>query len=224
VPAGGSSHLGDGHEHRRQDPHRHDRLRRSARLSTTVTVDTCRPSSAAAIKKAAGGTPGYIRQNGSYRVYAAITDPGSPITTATANVSTITTGTTASALTAGTWTIAGVTYNYRSGALTANNPLAVGAKAFSVTATDSFAHTATTGGFSVMVDNTRPAGSSLTTANSSGGIVGKAETGDSITYTYNEPIDANSIILGWDGTATSVTLRLLNAGGRGRPRRCGTPR
>ncbi|HLB39088.1 MAG TPA: hypothetical protein VJM84_01410 [Actinomycetota bacterium] len=188
----------------------------SSTASATVTVDTLPPVvSAAAIQKAAGGTPGYIRQNGSYRVYAAITDPGSPITTATANVSTITTGATASALTAGTWTIAGVTYNYRSAMLTANNPLAAGAKAFSVTATDSFAHTATTGGFSVMVDNTRPAGSSLTTANSSGGIVGKAETGDSITYTYNEPIDANSIILGWDGTATSVTLRLLNAGGGG---------
>jgi hypothetical protein len=67
----------------------------------------------------------------------------------------------------------------------------------------------------VTIDTTRPNGSSLTTTNHAGGIVGRAETGDSITFTYSEPIDPNSILAGWDGTATPVTLQLLNAGGGG---------
>jgi len=188
----------------------------SSVASATINVDTLAPVvSAAAIQKSAGGAAGYVAAGGTYRVYAAIADPGSAITSATANVSTVTTGATASALTAGTWTIAGVTYNYRSAQLTAINTLSEGAKTFSITAIDSFAHTGTTGGFSVVIDNTRPLGSSLTTTNHAGGIAGKAETGDTINFIYTEPIDSISILAGWDGTATSVTLRLLNAGGGG---------
>jgi hypothetical protein len=184
--------------------------------SGAVVVDTAAPIvSAAVIQKSAGGVAGYVRQGGTYYVYANVTDAGSPVATVTADVSTITTGTTAAPLAAGSWTVTGVAYNYRSALLTASNPLAAGAKAFSITATDANAHTGTTGGFSVTVDNTRPQGASLTTANG-GGTLGVAETGDSITYTYTEPIDPNSIVSGWDGTtAQTVTLRLLNAGGGG---------
>jgi hypothetical protein len=188
----------------------------SSVASAAINVDTLAPVvSAAVIQKSAGGTAGYVAAGGTYRVYAAIADPGSAITSATANVSTVTTGATASALTVGTWTIAGVTYNYRSAQLTALNTLTEGAKAFSITATDSFAHTGTTTGFSVVIDNTRPSGSSLTTTNHAGGIAGKAETGDTINFIFSEPIDPISVIAGWDGTSTSVTLRLLNAGGGG---------
>lgn len=184
--------------------------------SASINVDTLPPVvSAAAIQKSEGGVAGYIRPSGTYRVYAAIGDPGSAITTATTNVSTITAGAAASALTVGTWTIAGVTYNYRSAQLTAGNALTAGPRSFTVTATDSFAHTATSAPFSVTVDTTRPTGSSLTTTNHAGGIVGKAETADTINFVYIEPIDSNSVIAGWDGTAMTVTLRLLNAGGGG---------
>src|SRR4029077_14336942 len=110
----------------------------------------------------------------------------------------------------------GLTYQYRSAVLTAGAALASGPKAFSITATDSYAHTATTGGFSVTIDATKPSASSLTTTNKAGGTVGKAETGDSITFTYSEPMDASTILAGWDGTTpTPVTLRLLNANGQG---------
>ena len=184
--------------------------------SAAISVDTLPPViSAAVIQKAAGGVAGYISAGKTYRVYASIADVGSPITTATADVSTITTGATASALAVGTWTVAGVTYNYRSAQLPAANALAAGTKAFAITATDSFTHTGTTGGFSVVVDTTRPAGSSLTTTNHAGGVAGQAETGDTITFVYTEPIDPNSIVGSWDGTATPVTVRLLNAGGGG---------
>jgi hypothetical protein len=171
---------------------------------------------ASVIQKNAGGSVGAIRPGATYRVYASITDAGSTVSSATANVTNITTGTTAAALTAGTWTLQGITYNFRSAVLTAAGGLTNGAKTFSITATDSNAHTATTGGFSVTIDNTRPSASSLTTANKAGGTVGKAETGDSITYTYSETMDPSSILAGWDGTtSTSVTVRLLNAGGGG---------
>jgi hypothetical protein len=188
----------------------------SSTASATVTVDTLPPVvSAAVIQKSTGGGAGAIRQAGTYRVFASITDAGSPITSATANVTTVTTGAAASALTAGSWTVGGATYNYRSALLTANNPLAAGSKAFTITATDSNAHTGTTSGFSVVVDNTRPNASSLTTANKPGGVVGKAETGDSISFIYSEPIDPESIIAGWNATGTAVTLRLLDANGGG---------
>jgi hypothetical protein len=185
--------------------------------SATITVDTQPPViSAAVIQKSAGGAVGSLRPGATYRVYAAITDAGSAITSATANVTTVTAGTTAAALTAGSWTLEGVTYQYRSAVLTAGGALTNGPKAFSITATDSYAHTATTGGFSVTIDATKPSASSLTTTNKAGGTVGKAETGDSITFTYSEPMDASTILAGWDGTtSTSVTVRLLNANGQG---------
>ena len=184
--------------------------------SASINVDTLPPViGAATIQKSEGGLPGVIRPSGTYRVYATITDPGSAITTATTNASAITAGATASALTAGTWTIAGVTYNYRSALLTAGNKLNAGTQTFTIAATDSFAHSVTSSPFSVTIDTTKPNGSSLTTTNHAGGIVGRAETGDSITFTFSEPIDPNSILAGWDGTATPVTLQLLNAGGGG---------
>jgi hypothetical protein len=185
--------------------------------SATFTVDVLPPViSAAAIQKSAGGSVGALRPGGTYRVYASITDAGSAVSSATANVANVTTGTTAAALTAGTWTLQGVTYNYRSAVLTAAGGLTSGVKTFSITATDSNAHTATTGGFSVTVDNTKPSATSLTTTNKAGGTIGKAETGDSITFTYSEPMDPSTILAGWDGTSpASVTLRLLNANGGG---------
>ena len=184
--------------------------------SASINVDTLPPVvGAATIQKSEGGLPGFIRPSGTYRVYAAITDPGSAITSATTNASAITAGATTSALTAGSWTIAGATYNYRSAQLTAGNKLTAGTQTFTITATDSFAHTMTSSPFSVTVDTTRPSGSSLTTTNRAGGVVGRAETGDSITFTFSEQIEPNSILGGWDGTGTAVTLQLLNAGGGG---------
>ena len=73
-------------------------------------------------------------------------------------------------------------------------------------------NSATRTGFSVTVDNTAPAGSDIQTANVSGGTQGKPETGDTVTFTFSEVIDPNSVIAGWTGTSTSVTVRLLDGG------------
>ena len=65
-----------------------------------------------------------------------MTDAGSGVATVRANVSTVTTGQTAVALVAGSYSVGGVSYNYRSASVTANAVLAEGAKAYTITATD----------------------------------------------------------------------------------------
>ncbi|MEO8425369.1 MAG: hypothetical protein ABI595_15845, partial [Actinomycetota bacterium] len=150
-------------------------------------------------------------------IYANASDTGSTasgISTVRANVNNVTTGQTSVALTTtgGPFTVGGVSYSYRSASLTASNPLAAGAKSFTITATDVSLNT---GGFtgSVTVDNTAPTAFDIQTTNKVAGILGRAEIGDTITYTFSEAIDPNSILSGWTGGATSVTLHLNNAGG-----------
>ena len=164
------------------------------------------------ISKTVPYLPDHIRQGGTYHVYANATDAGSGVASVTANVSTITTGQAAVALVAGSFSIGGVAYGYRSASVTANAVLAAGAKAYTVTATDVATNSVTQGGFSVNVDNTRPAASSIATANG-GAIVGRPELGDSLTFTHSEIIDPQSVLAGWTGAATSVVVRIANVAG-----------
>jgi hypothetical protein len=181
--------------------------------SASIIVDTVAPSvPAAAIAKTQGGTAGFIKQGGTYYVYANVTDAGSGVATVTANVTTVTTGQTAVALSAGSFIAGGASYNYRSAQLAASNPLAAGAKAFSITAADAAGNSGTQSGFSVTVDNTAPSASDVQTTNVGGSQTGRADTGDTITFTYSETMDPSSIQSGWTGTGTTVTLRLINGG------------
>jgi hypothetical protein len=188
-----------------------------ASAGITVADNVAPTVSAAVINKSTGDTPGFIKRSQAYFVYANVTDaaPSSGISTVTANVTNITAGTTAAAMTTtgGPWTVGGVSYNYRSASLTSGGALTAGAKTFTITATDVSANSVTQGGFSVTVDLTAPTGSDVQTANTSGGTVGKAEAGDTIVFTYSEPIDPNSILAAWDGTSTNVTVRLNNGPG-----------
>jgi hypothetical protein len=164
--------------------------------------------------KSAGGTPGFVKQGGTYFVYANVTDDGNPPSgagTVTADVSNLTSGETAVALAAGSFSAGGVSYGFRSAELTANAVLAAGSKSFSVSATDTAANGPGSASFSVTVDNTAPSGSDVQTANA-GSTAGTAETGDTLTYTFSEPIDANSVLSGWTGSSTSVVVRLINGG------------
>ncbi|MGZ8615107.1 MAG: hypothetical protein ACXWX4_10570 [Actinomycetota bacterium] len=171
--------------------------------------------SSAVIAKSGGGVGGFIRQNGGYYIYANVTDQGSPssgIATVRANVSTVTTGATAVALTAGSFSVEGVSFNYRSAVQTASNPLAAGSKPFSITATDVATNPVTQGGFSVTVDNTVPSAADVQTVNG-GATPGRAETGDQLVLTYSEPLDPSRILAGWTGASTTVTVRLVQNGG-----------
>jgi hypothetical protein len=188
--------------------------------SAGITVnpnDTVAPTvSAATIAKTAGGVDGYVKQGGTYYAYAQVTDVGSPptgVSTVRANLSTITAGATNVTLTAGSYTVDGVSYNYRTASQTASNPLSATSKAFTITAADVGGNNGTTSGFSVTVDNTVPTGTDIQTTNVSGGTAGLAETGDTITFTFSEAMEPNSVLAGWTGAATPVTLRLVQNGG-----------
>jgi hypothetical protein len=183
-------------------------------------VDAAAPTiSAAAIGKTQGGSTGWISQGGTYHVYANAADPGDPasgVSSVTADVSAVTVGQTAVPLVAGSYAVGGTTYGYRSAPLTATAPLAEGTVTFSISATDADGNQAIVGGYAVTVDNTPPNAADVQTSNASGGTVGRAETGDTITLTFSETVEPGSIFTGWDGTATTVTVRLVQANPRDR--------
>jgi hypothetical protein len=163
------------------------------------------------IGKDSGGATGFIRTGGTYRVYAQVTDVGSPASgtaTVVANVSNVTAGQVSVPLVAGTYTAGGVSYNYRSAVLTAGT-LPNGPLTFSVTATDAAANVTLAGG-SVMIDNTAPAATNIS---ASGGIAGRPEVGDVLTLTTNDTLDTFSLLADWPGAATTVQVRIVNQGG-----------
>ena len=188
----------------------------SAGNTITAAADFRAPSaSASAIGKSTGGATGYLKKGGAYYVYANVADSGNPasgISTVTADVSAITPGSTAVALSAGSFTAGGVAYNRRSAALTAEIGLAAGSYGYSLTMTDAAGNSKTQSGYSVAVDNTGPTGSGVQTTNG-GSAAGLAQAGDTISFTYTEALDPNSVLSGWTGGATSVVVRLNNGSG-----------
>lgn len=182
----------------------------------SAAADFLAPSaSASAIAKAQGGTAGYVRAGGAYFVYANVTDSGSPasgVASVKANVSALTSGQTAVTLQPGSYSLGGVTYSYRSVELKVGSGIAAGVKSYSLALSDS-AGNAHSQSFSVTVDNTPLAGSSLATANDSGGTSGKPEKGDSVTFTFNEAPEPGSIVPGWTGTtAATVSVSIADTG------------
>ncbi|HSS34191.1 MAG TPA: hypothetical protein VLL27_13005 [Solirubrobacterales bacterium] len=169
---------------------------------------------ATAIGKTVGGATGFVKQGSTYYVYAAVAadtgNPASGIASVSANVETITTGSTAVPLTAGTYSAGSVSYNYRSAALTAAAVLTEGVRTFKITATDNAANANTLNG-EVTIDNTAPKAVDVQSANG-GTTVGLAEEKDSLTYTFSEPIEPESILAGWTGGATNVTVRVVDNG------------
>ena len=166
------------------------------------------------IAKTAGGSEGYVRQAGLYHVYANVSDTGNPpsgIALVTADVSNVTAGLVAAPLVAGSYSVGGTSYSHRSGALTAGPALAEGPASYTVSTLDNDSNGGTEGGFSVVVDNTEPFASDVQVADG-GGTVGQAEAGDTITYTFSEPVEPGSIVSGWDGSPTGVVVRLVNGG------------
>ncbi len=177
-----------------------------------VTIDTTAPVvTETVIAKQTGYLKGAIKQAGSYFVYANIT--GATGATVTADVSSATTGATSVVLTAGTYSAEGLVYNYRSGAQNVVSPLSEGLKSYSITSTDPAGNAQTQSSYNVNVDNTRPLATDVQTANG-GSTAGRAQPGDTITFTFNEKIDPQSILNGWAGTGATgpVVVRLLDGG------------
>ena len=121
---------------------------------------------------------------------------------------------------AGAYSAEGVLYNFRSGVRNAINPMAAGTRTYAFTMSDIAVpvHTQTQTGFPVVIDNTVPNPVNWTATNKVGGIVGRAEPGDIVTYTWSEPIDPQSLVAGWNGgSPITVAARIsFNGGGNGR--------
>jgi hypothetical protein len=177
-----------------------------------TAADWLPPSvSATVIAKQTGYLAGSIKQGGTYYVYANVADSGNPpagISTVRSDVSVVTPGQTNVTLTAGSYSVNGVTYNYRSGLLTATNPLSAGSKNYSISSTDvlSYLNQQT---FSTTVDNLPPSASDIQTT---GDVDGRAEQGETVVFTFSEQIDPHSILAGWTGASTNVVV-YLNDGG-----------
>jgi len=196
----------------------------SARAQNEGDVVTAAPDfvapviTATVVAKSQGGTVGFVRKGGTYFVYANVSpdtgNPASGLATVKANAAEITTGQTEAALTAGSYTVGGVTYNYRSAELTASTTVE-GARTYSVTAQDNAGNARTANG-TVTLDNVVPTATDVQSANG-GTTVGKPEEKDSITFSFSEPIEPQSILAGWTGASTNVVVRMVDNGLLGLP-------
>jgi hypothetical protein len=178
----------------------------------TAAPDFTPPAiTAVALGKTEGGVTGFVRQGGKFFVYANVAaDAGNPpsgIATVKANVGEFGAGTTVT-LTAGTFTAGGVSYNYRSAEVT--DTLQTGTKSFTVTATDAAGNARTVEG-SATADSAPPTAVDIQSANG-GTTPGFAEENDSLTYTFSESMEPQSILAGWTGATTNVTVRVYNNG------------
>jgi hypothetical protein len=165
------------------------------------------------IAPTSGGTPGYLKSaKPTYYVYAKVSDSGNPasgVSSVKANVNNLTSGQTAVTLTAGSYSVGGVSYNYRSASLTAGT-LSAGSKAYSLALADKAENTSSAE-FSVTVLSGFAA-SSFSTANVSGGNEGKPEKGDTAIFTYNSQPLPSSIVSGWSGgSPLSVTATITQS-------------
>ncbi len=82
----------------------------------------------------------------------------------------------------------------------------------SITSTDSVVPpNSGTSNFSTVVDNTAPTRTSASIAN--GGVAGRMDAGDTIAYVWSEIVDPQSVLSGWTGTSTPVTVQISNVAG-----------
>lgn len=181
-----------------------------ASSALAVTIDTTAPAvTDSKIAKQTGFLAGFIKQAGSYYVYANIT--GGTGATVTANVSSATTGGTTVVLTAGSYSAEGLVYNYRSAAQTVISPLSQGFKSYSITSTDPAGNAQTLSSYNVNVDNMAPTATNIQIVNGAG-VLNKPDIGDTMTFTFSEPIDPQSILNGWSGTSTPVLVKVVDGG------------
>src|SRR6202042_1888716 len=120
-------------------------------------------------------------------------------------------GSTAVALTAGSYSGGGTAYDYRSAALTAPASLTAGSHSYTITSTDMAANIGTQS-FNTVVDNTAPTAVDVQSTDVTGGTVGKVEKGDTLTLTTDAPLDPYSILPGWTGATTDVQVALVDGG------------
>lgn len=168
--------------------------------SVAAASDFVAPTvTASAIATTASGTPfdgsGFVKQGGTYRVYANVTDAGNPasgVASVSADVTSVSDGGhSAVTLSPGSFTVGGVTYNYASAEQTASSPLSEGSKSYSVTATDDASNSSAPATFHVTADDTAPSIDGSIIARADGTAPGFIRQGDSY-FVYANASDSAS--------------------------------
>jgi hypothetical protein len=156
----------------------------SATANFTATADSTAPALTAAVAvNSSPSTVGDVKPGGAYLVYANVSESGG-IATLTANVTNLTPGQTALAMTTCTTscTFGGVTYGYKTASQTVGAGIAAGVTSFTVTAADKAANT-TGNTYSVTVDNAGPTVPGVAVANTTTNASGRVrKSGAYIVY------------------------------------------
>jgi hypothetical protein len=156
-------------------------------LTLTAPADgSYRNSTTVTLSGAAGNASGDDTTI-SVAIYAGASASGTPVLTRTVNRSGATWSTTFTGLGQGTYTA-------------------------QATQSDSADNTTTTPESTFTVDTVAPTRVSMSAANGTG-TAGHIDAGDTITFTYSEPMLASSILSGWSGSsAASVKVRFFSGG------------
>lgn len=180
--------------------------------SVTAVADWTAPAvGATTIQKSQGGLTDTIRQGGTFYVYANVSDGGNPpigissVTASVANVATVSTA----AMTAGSYSVGGTSYGYRSALLTAKATLASGSYAYSVGATDRAGNASAAASDTVTVDNSAFDGDNFTWTDN--GTAGRFDTGDVARFVFTKTVDPDSVVDGWDGSSYAVKVAMYDA-------------
>jgi hypothetical protein len=162
--------------------------------------------SAQTVTKSTGGVGGYIAQNTQFYVYAQVVDTGNPASGIAPPVNAIATlpgyGLQTIPLVAGSYSVGGVSYNYRT-AIQTMPPIGPQTIIGSVDSADTAGNSGSSSG-NFVIDNTGGTALDVQTANG-GTIAGRPEAGDSITYTFSEPVEPMSILAAWTNPSSSQT-------------------
>lgn len=177
----------------------------------TAAADWTAPTiSSVVLQKSEGGVTNKFHAGETFYVYASVADTGNPaagIGTITANTTNIATVTSAT-LAAGSWTVGGTAYNYRTAQLTAKSTLTSTSYTYSLSVSDSASNGPTTQTPSVTSSNAAFAPSSVLTTNVA--TAGKILATDKIAFTYGSAPDPEALYPGWDGTSKAVTVTLAD--------------
>jgi hypothetical protein len=135
---------------------------------------------------AAGNTTG-DNQAITVKIYNGTTATGTPVQTRAPN------------RTGATWTT------------TLTTALAAGTYTAQATQTDTSGNTGTSAANTFTVDTAKPAAANIVATNKASGTAGKIENGDTLRFTYSEPVTAASVWSGWNGASTAVNVRFTDS-------------
>lgn len=187
----------------------------------TAAADWTAPSiSAAVLQKAQGGVVNKITPSGTFYLYASVADSGNPasgvgtLTATTSNIATVSSATLTT--TGGPYTVGGTSYNYRSALLTAKSTLTTTSYTYTLSVSDTAGNGPTTSSPSISASTASFAPSSFLLSNVTG-TAGKADAGDTMTFTFTTAPDPESLFPGWNGTSRTVSVVMADKAVYGTP-------